>query len=260
VAHAQAPGLLDLARYFLWIGTTGFGGPVALVEYTHRDLVEHRRWFDEDTYRLSLAFSQLMPGPLAVQLAVTLSYFQAGFLGALIALVAFVLPPLLVVLALSVLYVQLGGLWWMQALFYGIGATSIAIIAIAAQRLAARTVRRNVLLWAIFVVLVVVAAVTRAELGVFIVLGGVLVLVTKAPPVWLKRRFPGARPELAIVLAPVLPPLHMAPQMSPAITDTGGTWLLQILLFFAKAGTFAFGSGLATIPSWNRAWCATTVG
>jgi chromate transporter len=240
--------LVDLAKYFLWIGATGFGGPVALVDYMHRDLVERRRWFDEDTYRLSLAFSQLMPGPLAVQLAVTLSYFQAGLAGASVALVAFVLPPLLLVLALSVLYVQLGGLWWMHALFYGVGATSIAIIALAAQRLAARTVRRDVLLWGIFLALAAITAVTRAELGVFIVLGGVLVLVTKAPPAWLKRRFRGAGPELAAGFWPTFPSVHAALQMSPAIADTGGGLLLQILVFFAKAGTFAFGSGLATIP------------
>ena len=124
----QPPGLLDLAKYFLWIGATGFGGPVALVGYMHRDLVERRKWFDDDTYRLALAFSQLMPGPLAVQLAATLSYFQAGVAGASLSLLALVLPSLLLVLVLSVLYVALGVLWWMQALFYGVGAASIAII------------------------------------------------------------------------------------------------------------------------------------
>jgi chromate transporter len=105
-----------------------------------------------------------MPHPLAVQLAVTLSYSRGGLAGASVALVAFVLSPLLLVLALSVLYLQLGGLRWMQALFDG--------VALAAQRLAARTVRRDVPLWAILLVLVVITAVTRAELGVFIVLGG----------------------------------------------------------------------------------------
>jgi chromate transporter len=244
----REPGLLDLAKYFLWLGATGFGGPVALVDYMHHDLVERRRWFDDDTYRLSLAFSQLMPGPLAVQLAVTLSYFRAGLAGASVALVAFVLPPLLLVLALSVLYVQLGGLWWMQALFYGVGATSIGIIALAAQRLASRTVRRDVLLWAIFLVLVVITAVTRAELGAFIVLGGIVVLLTKAPPDWLKRRLRGTGLELAIVFAPALPSLHVELQVSPVITEAGGSILFQMLVFFAKAGTFAFGSGLATIP------------
>jgi chromate transporter len=105
-----------------------------------------------------------------------------------------------------------------------------------------------VLLWVIFVALVLITAVPRAELGVFIVLGGVLVLLTKAPPNWLRRRFGGPGPELAMVFAPALPSLHTALQMSPALADTGGALLLQILLFFAKAGTFAFGSGLATIP------------
>src|ERR1700722_11805521 len=115
-----------------------------------------------------------MPGPLAVQLAITLSYFQAGVLGATLTLVAFVVPSLLLVLGLSVLYVALGGLWWMHALFYGIGATSMAIIALAAQRLAAHTIKRDLLLWVIFVLLFVITAVTRAELAEFIVLGGLV--------------------------------------------------------------------------------------
>jgi chromate transporter len=195
---------------------------VAPVGYIHRDLVERRRWFDDDTYRLELAFSQLTPGPLAVQLAATLSYFQGGVAGASLSLLAFVLPSLLLVLALSVLYVALGGLWWMQALFYGIGAASIAIIALAAQRPAARTLRRELLPWAIFLVLVAIAAITRAALGVFIVLGGVLVVVAKAPPAWLERRLRGPGSELAVLL--VSQPAAL--QVVPAAADSGGALLL----------------------------------
>ena len=239
-----APRLRDLVGYFLGLGATGFGGPVALVGYMQRDLVERRRWFDQETYNLALAFSQLMPGPLAVQLAITLAYFQAGLIGVTLCLTAFVLPPLLLVLTLSALYVAFGGLWWMEAVFYGIGAASLGIITIAAYRLAGRTIRRERLLWAIFLVLATVTAVTQAELAGLIVLSGLLTLLAKAPPRWLTSR------ALPIALNPAATSPLL--QTTPAVTDAGLPLLLQILVFFGKAGAFAFGSGLATIPFLER--------
>src|SRR3954464_13831217 len=121
-----------LVRYFLILGTVGFGGPAALVGFMHRDLVERRGWISEDTYKLALALAQIMPGPLAAQVAIAIGYFQAGVAGATAVGIAFILPSFLMVLLISVLYVAYGGLWWMQALFYSIGAAVIAIIAIAA--------------------------------------------------------------------------------------------------------------------------------
>ena len=144
---ATRASLADLVRYFLYLGTLGFGGPVALVGFMHRDLVEQRRWVDEEEYRLALALAQIMPGPLAAQLAIALGYFQRGILGATAVGLAFVVPSFLMVVAISIAYVRFGGLWWMQALFYGIGAAVIAIIAIAAYKLARSTNKRDPLLW-----------------------------------------------------------------------------------------------------------------
>src|ERR687888_593414 len=132
-------GLWPITGYFLKLGTLGFGGPAALVGYMHRDLVERRRWIAEETYQLALALAQIMPGPLAAQTAIAIGYFQGGVLGATLVGVAFIVPSFLMVLALSWLYVTFGGLWWMQALFYGIGAAGIGIIAIAAYKLARST-------------------------------------------------------------------------------------------------------------------------
>src|SRR5262249_30760283 len=70
-----------LTRYFLGLGTWGFGGPVALVGFMHRDLVERRRWITEETYKLSLALAQIMPGPLAAQVAIAIGYFEGGVRG-----------------------------------------------------------------------------------------------------------------------------------------------------------------------------------
>src|SRR5919108_193416 len=181
VARSGA-GLWPLIGYFLGLGTWGFGGPVALVGFMHRDLVERRRWITEETYKLSLALAQIMPGPLAAQTAIAIGYFEGGILGATGVGLAFVLPSFLMVVALSLAYVAYGGLWWMQALFYAIGATVIAIIAIAAYKLARGTNKRDPLLWGIFAVLAIVTAWTRAELAEFFILAGLLVLVVRARP------------------------------------------------------------------------------
>ena len=116
-------GLWPLVGYFLKLGTIGFGGPAALVGFMHRDLVEQRRWITEDTYKLSLALAQIMPGPLAAQTAIAIGYFEGGVLGATLVGLGFIIPSFLMVVAISLAYVAYGGLWWMQALFYTIGAT-----------------------------------------------------------------------------------------------------------------------------------------
>jgi len=173
---AQRIGLWPLIAYFLKLGAIGFGGPVALVGFMHRDLVEGRRWVQEDEYKLALALAQIMPGPLAAQFAIGLGYLLRGVVGATVVGLAFVLPSFLMVVALSALYVAYGGLWWMQALFYGIGAAVIAIIVIAAYKLARSTMKRDPLLWTIFAVLLVVTVVTQAELAVIFIAAGLLVL------------------------------------------------------------------------------------
>ena len=117
-----------LLRYFLRLGTTGFGGPVALVGYMQRDLVERRGWYTPDEYREGLALAQLAPGPLAAQLAMYLGWARGGAVTAGLVGLAFVLPSFLMVLAIGVGYVRFGGLPWMQGAFYGIGAAVIAII------------------------------------------------------------------------------------------------------------------------------------
>src|SRR5215470_17140979 len=96
--------LWQLVRYFLYLGTLGFGGPVALVGYMHRDLVEQRRWIAEADYKEGLALAQLAPGPLAAQLGFYLGYVHYKILGATIAGIAFVMPSFLMVLAIGWAY------------------------------------------------------------------------------------------------------------------------------------------------------------
>ena len=145
-------GLGGWIRYFLYLGSLGFGGPVALAGFMHRDLVERRGWVSEEEYRLAMALAQIMPGPLAAQLAIALGYFRHGLLGATAVGLAFVVPSFVMVVAISMAYVRFGGLWWMQALFYGIGAAVIGIIAIAAYKLARSTNKQDPWLWGVFAV------------------------------------------------------------------------------------------------------------
>lgn len=233
--------LWDLTFYFLKLGTIGFGGPVALVGFMHRDLVERQQRLDEDTYKLALALGQIMPGPLAAQVAIAIGYFHSGILGATAVGLAFVLPSFLMVLALSIAYVSFGGLWWMQALFYTIGAAVIAIITIAAYKLARSTNKRDPLSWGIFAVLAIVTFIAQAELAQFFILAGLVMLIVKAPPRWLKLRF-----QSTGLLLPVLG--MTIPTLGPLAAESSEGVLLQILLFFAKAGAFVFGSGLAVVP------------
>jgi chromate transporter len=237
-------GLWRLIRYFLKLGTIGFGGPVALIGFMHRDLVEQRRWITEDTYKLSLALAQIMPGPLAAQTAIAIGYFEGGILGATLVGLAFVLPSFIMVVAISLGYVAYGGLWWMQALFYAIGATVIAIITIAAYKLARSTNKSDPLLWGIFVVLTVVTIWAQAELAEFFILAGLVVLLARAWPGWKS----GVLMTLvAVILGAAIWFFEAWVRQAGSAADSQDI-LTQILIFFTKAGAFVFGSGLAIVP------------
>lgn len=225
--------LWQLMAYFLRLGTLGFGGPVALVGYMHRDLVERRGWISESDYKEGLALAQIAPGPLAAQLAIYLGYVHYRLLGATVAGVAFVLPSFLMVVALGWAYVSFGGLAWMQAVFYGVGAAVIGIMAISAHKLATKNIGREKLLWAIFGVLAAVTIITQSEIAWLFIAAGALV--------WLVR----CKPKFGSSALGIAAPMPL-PQMLPVASDP--STLLQIALFFTKAGAFVFGSGLAIVP------------
>ena len=230
--------LAELALYFLKLGSVGFGGPVALVGYMYRDLVESRHWIVDEDYKEGLTLAQLMPGPLAAQLAMYLGYVHYRILGATVAGIAFVLPSFLMVLVLGWAYVRYGGLPWMQAAFYGVGAAVIGIIAISAYKLTTRNIGKDKLLWAIYLVTAVFTVWTQSESIWLFLGGGLLAWLVRAPPKgWFSRAMPGL-----IALGP-----HSSSTCAMA-TSFDWTLLGQLGIFFAKAGAFVFGSGLAIVP------------
>ena len=227
--------LRNLVLYFLKLGSIGFGGPIALVGYMEKDLVEERAWLTREEYLRGLALSQLAPGPLAAQLAMYIGYIRFGFVGATCVGCMFVLPSFVMVVLLGILYAAYGGLEWMRAMFYGVGAAVIGIIVKSAYRLAKVTLKNKRLLWMIFVVMGVVTAYTQQESIWLFFLCGLVAMVFMAPPKFLLR---GARL--------VVPPGFILLVQLPNLTQSPG--VLDIFLFFAKASVFVFGSGLAIVP------------
>ena len=223
-------GLWELVLYFLRLGSFGFGGPIALAGYMQRDLMP-RGWISEDEYREGLAFSQMMPGPLAAQFAMWIGFIRHGVIGASLVGIVFILPTFLIVLVISILYVAYQGLSLVQALFYGIGPVVIAIVALSAIRLARTTVGSDRRMWVIFGSVALITVVARTEIAVLFVIAGIIGVLLYSPPKNWKK--PGS------VVSSV-----------PAVLGLSVTLpiLLELGAFFVKAGAFTFGSGLAIVP------------
>lgn len=231
--------LKELTLYFLKLGTWGFGGPVALVGYMHRDLVEDKKWLTEEEYKEGLALAQLAPGPLAAQLGIYIGFVHHRLLGASLIGLAFVLPSFIMVVLLGMAYKLYSGLPWMQAVFYGVGASVIGIIAMSAYKLTIKSISKinqqsiksNALLWVFYLIGVIITVITQREEVLLFLLAGLIYMFIKAPPQWIKK--------------PVLPSVFMA---GIGFWEYSNDILVQIALFFTKAGAFVFGSGLAIVP------------
>ncbi len=223
-------GLWELVGYFLRLGAFGFGGPIALAGYMQRDLIP-RGWITEQEYLEGLAFSQMMPGPLAAQLAMWIGFIRHGAVGASLVGIVFILPAFLIVVAVSFLYVAFQGLTVVQALFYGIGPVVIAIVAHSAVRLARATVGTERRMWFVFGAVALITVVTRAEIALLFIVSGLIGILLYSPPgTWKKEK------SLPGLLAPVVG------------VAAGAPVLWQLAGFFVKAGAFTFGSGLAIVP------------
>jgi len=232
--------LTDLVVYFLKLGTWGFGGPVALVGYMQRDLVEQKKWISEEEYKEGLALAQLAPGPLAAQLGIYMGFVHYGLLGATLAGLAFVIPSFTMVVILGVAYKLYSGLPGMQAVFYGVSASVIGIITVSAYKLTIKSVSKpnleavksNWLLWVFYLSGVIITVIIKREDILFFIICGVVYMLVKAPPQWIKR--PASAPSLIL--------------LSVGFWQYEGKTLQQIGWFFLKAGAFVFGSGLAIVP------------
>lgn len=221
----------ELVRYFLRLGFLGFGGPVALVGQMERELVDGRKWLSREQMREAIAICQSLPGPLAIQVGIYVSYLRGGFWGAWAGGWAFILPNFAIVAALGALYVYLGDLKAVTAIFYGVSPAVIALILHSCFRLA-KLGMEDRLQWVIAAVCLVVTVVLQAEVALLFIGAGIVGILWYGG---LIRKTPAAFSLTAPVLAQLLP-------------QTSSSILGKLLLFFLKAGSLTFGSGLVIVP------------
>ncbi|MBR0800124.1 chromate efflux transporter [Bradyrhizobium jicamae] len=229
---SERGGMGELVRYFLKLGFLGFGGPVALVGQMERELVDGKKWLSKEQMREVIAICQSLPGPLAIQVGIYIAYLRCGFWGAWAGGWAFILPNFVIVAALGALYVYLGDLQPVTSIFYGVSPAVIALILHSCYRLA-RLGMEDWLQWIIAGICLVVTVILQAEVALLFIGAGIVGIVyygnVRRPPVAM---------QLAVIPA-------AAPAVAPAAT---GSTLGKLLLFFLKAGSLTFGSGLVIVP------------
>jgi chromate transporter len=235
--RAERRSVRGLMRYFAKLGSSGFGGPIALVGYMHRDLVEERGWYSEDEYRQALAVGQMFPGPLAAQTGMWLGYLVAGARGALAVIVPFVLPPFVIVTAVAIVYAKYQGLAVVHSVFAGVGPAVLAIIAIAAVKLARKTNERDLVAWGIAAILCAATAISGAEIIWLVLVAGLF------GAIWWGGGLPSFRSGAASFA-----PLPLLGSVKGIALTGSGAALGSLGLFFLQAGAFTFGSGLAIVP------------
>src|ERR1700744_5569418 len=226
--------IAEVVPYFLRLGLLGFGGPVALVGQMERELVGERGWMTKEQMREAIAICQTLPGPLAIQVGIYVSYLRAGFWGAWAGGWAFILPNFVIVAALGALYVYFGDLKPVTAIFYGVSPAVIALILHSCYRLA-KLGMEDWLQWAIALGCLAVTVILQAEVGLLFIGAGIVGILYYGS---LFKRIPAVMPAIAVV------PAATAPIAPVATTSTLG----KLLLFFLKAGSLTFGSGLVIVP------------
>jgi chromate transporter len=225
--------LSELLLYFLRLGLLGFGGPVALVGQMERELVADRGWLSKEQMREAIAICQSLPGPLAIQVGIYISYLRGGFWGAWIGGWAFIFPNFVIVAGLGALYVYFGDLKPITGIFYGVSPAVIALILHSCYRLA-KLGMEDKLQWAIAFACLVITVILQAEVALLFIGAGLLGIV------YYGNIFRQKPPPVVLQVA-ALPALALAPAAS---TSTLG----KLLLFFLKAGSLTFGSGLVIVP------------
>ena len=227
----------ELVRYYLRLGLLGFGGPVALVGQMERELVAGRGWVTKDEMREGIAICQSLPGPLAIQVGIWLSYLRGGFWGAWAGGWAFILPNFVIVSVMGALYVHFGGLPWVTAIFYGVSPAVIALILHSCYRLT-KLGMDDWLQWALAAAAFVVTVTVRAEVAWIFLASGVVGILYYGS---LLQTRPSASTTSSVVFGvPLL-----------VVADGGassGAMLGKLFTFFAKAGSLTFGSGLVIVP------------
>ena len=234
---AQRVPIRELVRYYLRLGLIGFGGPVALVGQMERELVGERKWLTKEEMREGIAVCQSLPGPLAIQVGIWISYIRGGFWGAWAGGWAFILPNFVIVTVLGALYVHFGGLSAVKAIFYGVSPAVIALILHSCYRLT-KLGMKDWLEWVLAAAAFVITVAVQAEVALLFIGCGILGVLYYGS-LFRKRTTSSTTTSL---LAGI--PLVAA----GAVPGTAGAMLGKLFTFFLKAGSLTFGSGLVIVP------------
>ncbi len=234
---AERVPIRRLVAYFLRLGALGFGGPVALCGQMERELVQERKWLTKAEMREGIAVCQSLPGPLAIQVGIFIAYLRGGVWGAWAGGWAFILPNFVIVAVLGALYVHFGGLPWVTAVFYGVSPAVIALILHSCYRLA-KLGMEDWLQWAIAAASFAITVVLQAEVALLFIGAGILGVL------YYRSRVRGRAASLPVVLLASL----VAGPAAGAAPASGGATLGKLLVFFLKAGSLTFGSGLVIVP------------
>src|SRR5215475_2429749 len=198
----------EVVLYFLRLGLLGFGGPVALVGQMERELVSDRKWLSKDQMREAIAICQSLPGPLAIQVGIYISFLRAGFWGAWAGGWAFIFPNFVIVAALGALYVYLGDLKPVTAIFYGVSPAVIALILHSTYRLA-KLGMEDWPQWVIAAACAIITFALEAEVALLFIASGAVGVVyygtlfrTRKPPTTLLSGVPLAAAQAVGVVAP----------------------------------------------------------
>lgn len=231
---SRKPALSLLILYFLKLGTTGFGGPIALIHFMERDLVGKKKWLTKEEYKRGLTLSQLSPGPMATQLALYIGYIRYGILGTTLVGLFFILPSFIMVVVIGFLYLKFGSLSFIKALFTAVSASVIGIIISSSLKLTQKNVGGRKLLWIIFTVMFIATVYTKTENVWLLLAAGIFTVIIYNPPEF--KSFPG---------------VFTLPMLSAPLTFIGIKslpLLARLLVYFTKAGFLVFGSGMAIVP------------
>ena len=235
---ARRVPIKDLVRYYLRLGLLGFGGPVALVGQMERELVAGKGWVTKEEMREGIAVCQSLPGPLAIQVGIWLSYLRGGFWGAWAGGWAFILPNFVIVATLAALYVHFGGLPWVTAIFYGVSPAVIALILHSCYRLT-KLGMDDWLQWVLAGVAFAVTVAVRAEVAwIFLASGVVGVLYYGSR---LRARAAASTTSSFLVGLPLV-------AGGADVSAAASPMLGKLFVFFLKAGSLTFGSGLVIVP------------
>jgi chromate transporter len=227
--------LRDLVRYFLRLGLMGFGGPVALVGQMERELVGERKWLTREEMREGIAVCQSLPGPLAIQVGIWISYIRGGFWGAWAGGWAFILPNFVIVVVLAALYVHFEGLPAVAAIFYGVSPAVIALILHSCYRLT-KLGMKDWIEWALAAAAFAITVAVRAEVALVFIGCGIVGLL------YYGSLFRGR--AATSTTSSLLMGVPVAAASAPSL----GALLGKLLTFFLKAGSLTFGSGLVIVP------------